>query len=66
LYEEGVYRVPIASDRIGREMIEPSQKRRGTPKAWGSPCKKTEGISTWKGRSQRIAEWGGGSTLGGT
>jgi hypothetical protein len=44
------------------EMMEPSQKRRGTPKAWGSPCKKREGFSTWKGRSRRLSEWGGGST----
>jgi hypothetical protein len=55
-----------SADRIGGKMMEPSLQRRGTPKAWGSPCKKREGFSSWKGRSPRIAEWGGGCTLGGT
>jgi hypothetical protein len=39
-------------------MMETSLQRRGTLKAWGSLCKKREGFSTWKGKSQRIAEWG--------
>jgi hypothetical protein len=51
-------------DRIGHKMMEPSLQRRSTLKAWGSPCKKREDISTWKGKSQRIAELGGGCTLG--
>jgi hypothetical protein len=50
-----------SADRIGHKMMEPSlqRQRRGTPKAWDSSFKKREGFSCWKGKSPRIAEWGG-------
>jgi hypothetical protein len=43
LVKEGVYRMPKDDVAI----------------TTASPCKKREGFSTWKGKSQRIAEKGG-------
>jgi hypothetical protein len=59
LVEEALYQVPIALV----VMMEPSLQCHGTPKAWGSPCKKREGFSVWKGKSPRIAEKGDGCTI---
>jgi hypothetical protein len=43
------------ANHIRRKMMEPSLQRHGTPKAWGSPCKKREGFSNSHGRGSHRA-----------